>query len=540
MAANGSRIGRVVSVSGAQIIALLDDGKSGNGAAEPPAAQIGGLVKMLTPASTVYGMVSGLSIPIPARDEDTSELKIAEFEAIGECLNDTIGANDANGSPASFRRGVSVFPELGDAVFATTQEDLSHVYARPAVPTIGIGTVHQDRALPAFLLTDDLLGKHFAILGTTGSGKSCAVALILHALLEQNANAHVVVLDPHNEYAHAFGDVAEVIDPDNLELPYWLLTLEKMVEVALGGEGDERAADAEVLSELILKCKQDFPGNADIAATLTVDTPVPYKLGDFTLLINECMGKLGGKPEALAPYQRLKARFKTLETDKRFSFMFEGLNVRDNMAKVLSRIFRVPVSGKPIAIINLSGVPSEILNVVVSVLCRMTFDLALWSDRAVPTLLVCEEAHRYAPQDTALGFEPTKRAMARIAKEGRKYGVSLCVVSQRPSELATDILSQCNTIFALRLSNQKDQEFVQSAMSESTVGLIDSLPSLLNTEAIVVGEGVSVPMRMCFDDLSEERRPLSGTAGFAAAWQEDQQSDTFLEEIVDRWRRQRR
>ena len=460
--------------------------------------------------------------------------QIIALEAIGESLN------GANGSTASFRRGVSVFPELGDDVLATTKEDLSHVYARPSVPTIGIGTVHQDRSLPAFLLTDDLLGKHFAILGTTGSGKSCAVALILHALLEQNPNAHVVVLDPHNEYAHAFGDMAEVIDPDTLELPYWLLTLEEMVEVALGSEGDERAADAEVLSELILKCKQEFPGNAYIAGTLTVDTPVPYKLGDFTLLINEAMGKLGGKPEALAPYQRLKARFKTLEADRRFSFMFEGLNVRDNMTKVLSRIFRVPVHGKPISIINLSGVPSEILNVVVSVLCRMTFDLALWSDRAVPTLLVCEEAHRYAPQDTALGFEPTKRALSRIAKEGRKYGVSLCVVSQRPSELATDILSQCNTIFALRLSNRKDQEFVQSAMSECTVGLIDSLPSLLNTEAIVVGEGVSVPMRMCFNNLPEDRRPLSGTAGFAAAWQEDQQSDTFLEEIVDRWRRQRR
>ncbi len=533
MAENGCNIGRVVSVSGAQIIVLIDNRNDGNGSAKPPALQIGGLVKMLTPVSTVYGMVSGLSIPIPAQDKAVSELKIAELEAIGESLN------GANGAEASFQRGVSMFPELGADVLAATQEDLSQVYARPAVPTLGIGSIHQDRSLPAFLITDELLGKHFAILGTTGSGKSCAVALILHAILEQNPNAHVVVLDPHNEYAHAFGDAAEVINPDTLELPYWLLNREEIVDVVLGS-GGERASDAAILSELIQKSKQNFPGNTDIAETLTVDTPVPYKLGEVNRLIDEAMGRLGGKADALAPYQRIKARFETLQEDRRFGFMFEGLNVRDNMTKILSRIFRVPVSGKPISIINLSGVPSEILNVVVSVLCRTTFDMALWSDGMVPTLLVCEEAHRYAPQDTALGFEPTKMALSRIVKEGRKYGVSLCLVSQRPSELATGILSQCNTIFALRMSNQKDQEFVQSAMSEATVGLIDSLPSLLNSEAIVVGEGVSVPMRMCFNDLPEERRPLSGTAGFTAAWQEDQESEAFLQEIVGRWRRQRR
>jgi DNA helicase HerA-like ATPase len=185
-------------------------------------------------------------------------------------------------------------------------------------------------------------------------------------------------------------------------------------------------------------------------------------------------------------------------------------------------------------------VPSEILNVVVSVLCRMTFDFALWSERAVPIMLVCEEAHRYAPQDAKLGFEPTKKALSRIAKEGRKYGVSLCMVSQRPSEMASGILSQCNTIFALRLSNQKDQDFVRGALSESAIGLLDFLPSLRNAEAIAVGEGVSVPVRVCFDDLPETRRPLSGTAPFTTAWQSDEKTADLLEQVVQRWRQQRR
>jgi len=220
--------------------------------------------------------------------------------------------------------------------------------------------------------------------------------------------------------------------------------------------------------------------------------------------------------------------------------MFQGLTVRDNMASILSRIFRIPVEGKPVTILDLSGVPSEILNVVISLLCRITFDFALWSERAMPILLVCEKAHRHVSHDRNQAFEPTRRALARIAKEGRKYGVSLCLVSQRPSDLSIEILSQCNTIFAMRMGNQKDQEFVRGTLTEATLGLLDSLPTLRTAEAIAVGEGVSVPVRLCFDRLPEDRKPMSGTACFSAAWQSDDKDLSFVTEIVRRWRHQRR
>jgi DNA helicase HerA-like ATPase len=180
------------------------------------------------------------------------------------------------------------------------------------------------------------------------------------------------------------------------------------------------------------------------------------------------------------------------------------------------------------------------LNVVVSVICRMTFDFALWSEGSMPVLLVCEEAHRYVPSDPNQGFEPTKKVLSRIAKEGRKYGVSLGVVSQRPSELSISILSQCNTIFALRLSSQKDQDFVRAAMAESALGLLDFLPSLRNAEAIAVGEGVSVPVRILFDELPSQNQPNSRTVAFSAAWSGDHSSAEFIAEVVERWRRQRR
>ena len=438
-----------------------------------------------------------------------------------------------------FQRGVSTFPSLGDEVFATQKSDLSLVYARPEAATVQIGTIHQDSKLPAYILTDDLLGRHFAVLGTTGSGKSCAVALILRAILQRHNNAHIVLLDPHNEYWRTFGDAAEVLSPSNLQLPYWLLNFEEIVEVVLGSESRDVSASTAILHEAIAAAKKQFHKSEDDEISITVDTPLPYRLTDLIQNIDDEMGKLD-KPEDTAPYHKVKNRINALRSDKRFSFMFGGLSVRDNMSDILSRILRIPVDGKPVTIMDLSGVPSEILNVVVSVLCRITFDFGLWSERAVPILLVCEEAHRYAPQSPDAGFEPTKRALSRIAKEGRKYGVSLCVISQRPSELATGMLSQCNTIFAMRLSNQKDQDFVRAAMSDNAIGIIDFLPSLHNGEAIAVGEGVPVPVRVSFEELPEEHRPLSGTATFSSAWQEESQDKGFLDEVISRWRRQRR
>ena len=524
------KIGRVVNVSGSQVIMLLEAARADQGPQPRPILQMGELVKMRMPHHTVFGAVTGLSIPLPSPEDPEGEMKIVELELLGEA---------ENGAGSGFQRGVSIFPALGDVIYSTTQEDLRQVYARPSVQSVRIGTIHQDRALPAYVATNDLLGKHFAILGTTGSGKSCAVALTLHAILEQNPNAHVVLLDPHNEYAHAFGEQAEVLSPGNLKLPYWLFNFEEIIEVIVGNSTQPRTTEAAILNEMIPAAKRQYLGKSEDGKFVTVDTPIPYQMTDLIQLIDEAMGKLDN-PENSAPYMRLKARLNALRMDSRFAFMFGGLAVRDSMTEVLSRIFRIPVDGRPITIMDLSGVPSEILNVVVSVLCRMTFDFALWSERAVPIMLVCEEAHRYAPQDSKLGFEPTKKALSRIAKEGRKYGVSLCMVSQRPSELASGILSQCNTILALRLSNQNDQDFVRGALSESAVGLLDFLPSLRNAEAIAVGEGVSVPMRLCFDDLPESRRPLSGTAPFTTAWQSDEKAEDMLEQVVQRWRNQRR
>ena len=341
--AGSEKIGRVVSVSGSQIISLIHGGKPGR--SEPSRqVQIGSLVKMYTAESTVFGMISGFSIPIPAQDPSESELKIAELDLIGETVR--------HENEVIFQRGVSSFPALGADVFTATKADLSMVYARPAVSTVRIGTIHQDKTLPAFVVIDDLLGKHFAILGTTGSGKSCGVALILHAILEKHDSAHMVLLDPHGEYANSFGDKAEVLDSSNLQLPYWLFNFEEISEIIFGGGSSEWEAEGSILRETIQMAKMRLVSEPDEQSLMTVDTPIPYKLSEVLRLIDEAAGKLERRSD-LTPYLRLKNRLNVLQADRRFSFMFPaGVVLRDNMVQILSRIFRMPAAGKPIAIID--------------------------------------------------------------------------------------------------------------------------------------------------------------------------------------------
>jgi hypothetical protein len=216
--------------------------------------------------------------------------------------------------------------------------------------------------------------------------------------------------------------------------------------------------------------------------------------------------------------------------------MFGGVTVQDTMTDVLSRLFRVPIAGRPISIVNLSTVPHELLDVVVSVISRLAFDLAVWSKSGLPMLIVAEEAHRYMPANFAGKFMPTRQALARIAKEGRKYGLSLALVTQRPSELDARILSQCSTAIALRLMNDKDQMALRDGPYRGVLDLFDLLPLLGDREALVLGQGVAMPMRIKFDDLGEKGVPKNMNTGFSRAWQTQDIDLAKLDTIVTRWR----
>jgi len=238
----------------------------------------------------------------------------------------------------------------------------------------------------------------------------------------------------------------------------------------------------------------------------------------------------------------LKSRIEELKNDPRYAFMFSGLLVSDGLPDLVRRFFRFDDSGKPIAIVDLSGVPTDIVKLVVAVLCRLAFDFAVWSrgERRSPMLIVCEEAHRYVPAMHIDSNNAARRILERIAKEGRKYGLCLGLVTQRPSDLSESVLSQCGTILTMRMNNERDQMFVRNAMPEGGATFLAAISALKNRECIVAGEGVQVPMRVKLDDLEPERRPASDDPVFSTAWSHPVAMDDTIAKAIRRWRSQAR
>ena len=241
MEEQGIRIGQVSRVSGALISGVIEEDRAS------AAVQFGALVKVPATGAEVFGLINNLRTETGA---DGRERRLFDIELLGETVKDS-----------RFERGVSIYPTLGAPVYIAIAGDLAKVYARPDEETVRFGTIHQDRALPAFAMTDRLLGHHFAILGATGSGKSCAAALILHAILKDHKYGHVIFLDPHNEYAQSFGDSAELVDLTNLRLPYWLLNFEEAVEVLVSREGPYRDSEIAILKSAILDAKRAYAKN---------------------------------------------------------------------------------------------------------------------------------------------------------------------------------------------------------------------------------------------------------------------------------------
>jgi DNA helicase HerA-like ATPase len=525
-------LGRIIGITGSGAVVRLFKRTTAD---EDADVTIGRMIGIVAETSLIVGVVVRMNVQ-PSKEEDPRDGSlVADVDFMGELRN-------YGSDKPSFQRGVSTYPTIGNLIQRLASEDIANIHDVGHGETIEVGRLRLDPTIPAFINFDELLRKHFAVVGTTGVGKSTSVALILQEILKKKANLRIFLIDPHNEYGQCFGDMAHVVSPKNLMLPFWLFNFEEIVDVFFRGRpGVEE--EMEILQELIPLAKAQFAagGKGDrlllrrSGTGYTADTPVPYRISDLVKLIDERMGKLENR-SIWTKYHRLITRIETLGHDSRYTFMFNNLFIEDLMVQVLGDLFRLPIDGKPITVMQLAGFPAEVLDSVVSVMCRMAFEFGVWSDGAAPLLVACEEAHRYAPADKKQGFGPTLKALSRIAKEGRKYGVFLGCITQRPADLDATILSQCSTVFAMRLANDRDQAIIRSAVPDAGSSLVAFLPSLGNREGIAFGEGVPLPTRFRFKDVPADRQPRSQSGDHVRLDANGEVDLDFIHAVVDRWR----
>lgn len=488
----------------------------------------------------------------------------------------------------TFSRAVFSLPEINRPVYPIEEKSLEDFMGilsasskAEAVAPLKVGTYTLDGNASAYIDGDKLFQRHAALLGSTGSGKSFTVA----SILEQSAllsHANIIVLDLHGEYSSmkfashyhiaGIGDLKAKKD-GAIFLPFWLLTYDEMQSVFVDRSGDNAPNQALALMDSVIEMKRaaiGALGKPELLEGFTVDTPVPYRLEALVKSLDDkneeaidtgetyASGPRKGLPKTekgplAGKLSRFLIRLKTKMNDRRYAFMYqapeeyETYDSLHQLAKKLLGTGDMKDGVNPgIKIVDFSEVPSDILPVVVGLVARIVYQIQFWSspgadgDARHPIVIVCDEAHLYLPSSAASTGPLEKRALEnfeRIAKEGRKYGVGLMVVSQRPSDVSTTILSQCSNIISLRLANKTDQAVVKQLLPESLEGLMEVLPTLDVGEAVVVGDATLLPTRIKMSKPKHE--PRSATIPFWTRWATPK-AEVDLVAAVENMRRQSR
>ncbi|MGO9642592.1 MAG: ATP-binding protein [Candidatus Acidiferrales bacterium] len=546
--------------------------------------QVGSFVRIPLGFLSLYGVVSmvGASEWLGNREiEYETEIppgqRWMEVQLVGESYG-----------KSPFERGVSVFPTIDDEVHVVTETDLTVIYGSSRGAPVQIGYHASSVSLPAVVDLESIVTRHAAVVGSTGSGKSNAIAALLKNLCgSEYPRARVVVIDPHSEYGAAFRGISRVFRIGGTEqpllVPYWTMSFDEFgwffVDRKTGSESVPDATLRDKLFEMRKAKVSSLRAGALGADEITVDSPVPFNIRDLWWQMDfadratfktkefkkgdeevvdkgdaETLKPATFKPVAPGdkpPYKnpvsgmmqsylsRISARLK----DKRFEFLcnageYDGckLDLHDLLASWIAH-------PQPLTVFDLGGIPFEVADLVVGLIARVLFEISFWGrdlpgiGRQAPILIVFEEAHSYLPRGQrrfVQGFALS--AVQRIFKEGRKYGVGAIVVSQRPSELDETVLSQCGTFFALRLSNSEDQGRIKTVVPDSLAGLIDLLPALRTGESLVLGEAVPIPSRVRFALV--EPRPRSDDPDVGKRWKEPRPTEVPYAEAVSGWRTQ--
>lgn len=565
-------IGKIIEVDGSRIIAELDPAISDLSrvfAGENyPIGQFGSIIKVHFGRRSIYGLVSRLrmkadyqlekGLPVASSDE-----RIIEADLFGEGEWRRKGEDEF---ALEFERGVATYPLPQQTIYLTPKSELRFIYGDAKGTVIQLGEHVGSGGAPCYAELNELLGKHTAILGSTGAGKSGTVAAVIHSILERGQIANhehwhpqIIILDPHNEYGKAFPAHQRLsTDEGSLKLPYWLLDLEESLSLFIGKTEFAATSQSNIVKNALIAVRETAAEQLGLDKNqLTVDSPIPYIIGSAEGLDHFGIkdgaryeeGLIGAintqRPENKdkkqhEDFSRVIRKIDSLLKDGRLKFMMESWDgAEDPLPTIVNQFLTQQTT---VQIVDLSGVPNEVAGVASAAIARIVFQLKVWQTESErqnsPVLLVCEEAHRYVPNRGEAQYEAAQSAIRRIAKEGRKYGVGLLLVSQRPSEVEATVLSQCNSWIVMRITNDADREHVRSILPDSMSGLTKMLSGLRRQEAIFVGQAATLPTRVMIRSLSEEQLPRSNDVDFDKGWQKQAMTIEQIGNVVTKWRYQ--
>jgi len=562
MSEDSTIVGHIVDVQGNLLLATLLEDEQGHaptvtiGDEDILVGQLGSyvsvrqndlnLIAVVTRMTEQEGLAAA-SIETPG--EDAARLPYAKrmtrLTPVGSVLPD-----------GQFQRGVARYPTTGASVHAIGSSAVSTMFDRFQSKGLSVGTLSSHRSLQVYLDPTSLFGRHAAILGQTGSGKSWAVASVIQKTVSVMPKAHIIILDLHGEYCWArdgerhFAFAPEVVkhvDARELEIPYWLMTYAELCDLLIDRSEFSAHNQTAVFREELGALREAEGESLGLQRT-TLDTPVYFDL----LALREAIDKRNGLVKSASTGKPVKGpltgafdnflmRLDSKLNDVRYDFLLKPKhrNTSASMSDLLRDFVGLGSKKVPITVIDLSSVPFDVRPTVAAQIGRLAFEFNYWNPeyRDFPIALICEEAHVYIPRAAESQFAGSRKSMERIAKEGRKYGVGLTVVSQRPHEVSETVLAQCGTFLCLRITNPDDQSYVRSLVPESEGDLVSILAGLGRGEALVLGEAVPLPTRVQFS--RPEPTPNSDDVDFYEKWK-DGPDDLDVDQIVQRWRTQER
>lgn len=506
-------------------------------------------------------------------EDDVNEIMISSADYVKVSIIGTYHSVFGNARDV-FKRGVDTFPQIESKCFCISGLNLQNFmnvlsHNIDTDKRLKIGSFMMDSSADAVLDGNKFFQRHAAVLGSTGSGKSWCIANILEkASALQHAN--IIVFDMHGEYeklasgSHPIAERFRIAGPGDLEnpsndalfLPYWLLNREELLSMILDRSDSNAPNQASRFTLHIRELKArtlNAEGKTDTLKTFTVDSPIPFLMSDLIACLKDDdtrkgMGKTGPvKGEWEGKLTRFISRLEAKLDDKTYGFMFQPVAEAQNytwLSEMLCKLLGYFEDSPGIKTIDFSEVPSDVLPVVTGTLARLLYNIQFWMEPSMrtPFTLICDEAHLYLPiKDEADAVQ--KQALynfERIAKEGRKYGVSILAVSQRPADVSKTILSQCNNFVVLRLTNEKDKGVIKNLLPDSLKSTIEFLPLLDVGEALVVGDAILLPSKILLDKPADDHQPVSATKNFWDEWDNKTPNNEAVSKAVESLRRQSR